>query len=150
MMSKKAKYALRALIALARPRQGATMQIAEIATAEAIPRKFLEQILVDLKKRGLVASKRGAAGGYALLRPAEKITFIEVLRIVDGPVAPLPCLSLTAYRRCDDCASEKSCALRRAFTPIVAAQRAALDSMTIAAAARRSAPHSSFWVRIMS
>lgn len=137
MISKKAKYALRALIALARARPGATLQIAEIAAAEDIPRKFLEQILVDLKNRGLVASKRGAAGGYALLKPADEIAFIDVLRIIDGPVAPLPCLSLTAYNRCDDCVSEKACALRRAFAPIVAAQRAALDGVTIASAARK-------------
>lgn len=132
MISQKAKYALRALLALAR--SGETLQIAEIAESEAIPRKFLEQILLDLKKRGIVASRRGASGGYHLLKDARDIAFIDVLRAIDGPVAPLPCLSLTAYRRCDDCASEKTCALRAAFAPIVDAQRALLDRTTIASA----------------
>ncbi len=139
MISRKAKYALRALIALAQARPGTTLRIAEIAATQNIPRKFLEQILVDLKQHGLVASKRGAAGGYALLRPAEEIRFTDVLRIIDGPVAPLPCLSLTAYRRCDDCVSEARCALRKAFAPVVEAQRAALDGATIAGAARKRA-----------
>lgn len=135
MISQKAKYALRALTALARA--GETLQIAEIADAENIPRKFLEQILLDLKNRGIVASKRGAAGGYALLKPAEEIAFIDVLRAIDGPVAPLPCLSLTAYRRCDDCKSEARCALRNAFAPVIAAQRAHLERATIASALGR-------------
>lgn len=132
MISQKAKYALRALLALARA--GDTLHIAEIAERENIPRKFLEQILLELKKRGLVASRRGAKGGYILLKPARDIAFIDVLRAIDGPVAPLPCLSLTAYRRCDDCVSEKSCDLRSAFAPIIEAQRALLDAATIASA----------------
>ncbi len=133
MISLKAKYALRALFALARADPAAPLQISEIAEQERIPRKFLEQILLELKRRGLVASTRGAKGGYALLRPAKEITFTEVLRIIDGPIAPLPCLSVTAYRRCDDCPSEKSC-LRRAFAEVAEAQRAVLSRTTIAGA----------------
>lgn len=138
MISQKAKYALRALLALAET--GETLQIGEIAARQSIPRKFLEQILLDLKKCGIVASRRGAKGGYHLLKDARDISFIDVLRQIDGPVAPLPCLSLTAYRPCDDCSSEKSCALRAAFAPIVVAQRALLDRATIASAlgARRA------------
>ncbi|MEQ1931150.1 MAG: Rrf2 family transcriptional regulator [Parvularculaceae bacterium] len=144
MISQKAKYAIRALIALAGIEPGETLQIAAIAEAQAIPRKFLEQILLELKRRGLVASRRGAQGGYALLKPAQAISFTEVLRIIDGPIAPLPCLSQTAYRRCEDCPSEASCGVRRAFAAVADAQRNVLDATTIASAAsprRRRAAH---------
>src|SRR5258705_1700960 len=114
MISQRAKYALKALLALARVETSA--MIGDIARQHRIPHKFLEQILLDLKREGLVQSRRGRAGGYALLRPADQITFGEVLRIVDGPIAPLPCLSRTAYRRCADCHSEKSCEVRRVFS----------------------------------
>lgn len=132
MISQKAKYAIRALIALARAEPGEAMQIADIAEDNRIPRKFLEQILLELKRRGFVMSKRGAHGGYALLKPAGEITFTEVLRLIDGPVAPLPCLSQTAYRRCDDCPSETACEIRRAFAAVAEAQREVLNATTIA------------------
>lgn len=133
MISQKAKYALRALIALARAKTpGATLAIADIAAAQRIPRKFLEQILLDLKRHGIVESRRGKAGGYLLRRTPSQITFGEVLRIVDGPMAPLPCLSRTAYRRCADCASEERCELRRVFARVAAATREVLDDTTIA------------------
>ena len=86
MISQKAKYALRALVALARA--GESMMIGEIAAQERIPRKFLEQILLELKRHGIVMSKRGKLGGYELLMPADQITFGQVLRILDGPLAP--------------------------------------------------------------
>ena len=92
MISQKAKYALRALLALA-DLDAVSISAAELAEHERIPRKFLEQILADLKRDGLVQSRRGAAGGYALLKPADTITFGHVLRLIDGPIAPLPCLS---------------------------------------------------------
>lgn len=136
MISQKAKYAIRALIDLAGLRPGESRQIAEIAEAQSIPRKFLEQILLEMKRRGLVSSRRGARGGYELLRPAESINFTEVLRIIDGPIAPLPCLSMTAYRRCPDCVSENTCAVRRAFAAVADAQREVLDATTIASAVR--------------
>lgn len=136
MISQKAKYALRALIELARAEPGEALQIADIAERQRIPRKFLEQILLDLKHRGLVMSKRGAHGGYALLKPAASISFTEVLRLIDGPVAPLPCLSQTAYRRCEDCPSEPACEVRRAFAAVADAERAVLDATSIADAAR--------------
>lgn len=134
MISHKAKYAIRALIALAELGPGETLQIAGIAEAQAIPKKFLEQILLELKRRGLVASRRGAHGGYALLKPAQAITFTEVLRIIDGPIAPLPCLSEIAYRRCEDCLSESACSVRRAFAAVAEAQRDVLSATTIASA----------------
>ena len=100
MISQKAKYALRALIALARARDG-SMGIGQIAAQQKIPRKFLELILLDLKRDGIVASRRGKLGGYELREPAESITFGRVLRLIDGPIALLPCISKIAYRRCN-------------------------------------------------
>lgn len=132
MISQKAKYALRALIALAEAPEGEPVFIADIAETQAIPRKFLEQILLDLKYQGLVVSRRGKMGGYLLLRRAETITFGEVLRIVEGPLAPLPCLSKMAYRKCDDCTAEKACRIRRVFAGVAEATRAVLDGTTIA------------------
>ncbi len=132
MITQKAKYALRALLALAEAEDGAPVFIADIAESQAIPRKFLELILLDLKHHGLVVSRRGKMGGYLLLRRPETITFGEVLRIVDGPLAPLPCLSKMAYRRCEDCTDEKSCRIRRVFAGVAEATREVLDSTTIA------------------
>ena len=133
MISQKAKYALRALIALARSHgTDDTQLISEIAEQQRIPKKFLEQILLDLKHHGIVASRRGKAGGYMLLKSADMITFGEVLRIVDGPIAPLPCLSRMAYRRCEDCREEKSCEVRQVFARVAAATRDVLDGTTIA------------------
>lgn len=133
MISQKAKYALRALVALARLHDGdETQAIPELAERQRIPRKFLEQILLDLKHHGIVASRRGKAGGYMLLRQPSEITFGEILRIVDGPIAPLPCLSRIAYRRCEDCRDEDDCEVRRVFARVADATRRVLDGTTIA------------------
>ncbi len=130
MISQKAKYALRALVALARA--GDSMMIGEIAAQERIPRKFLEQILLELKHHGIVMSKRGKFGGYGLLMSASQITFGQVLRIIDGPIAPLPCLSRIAYRRCADCLTEEECEIRRVFAKVATSAREVLDRTTIA------------------
>ncbi len=141
MISQKAKYALRALIALAREPRNAAMVIGDIAENENIPKKFLEQILLELKRSGLVDSRRGKAGGYILFRPADTISFLDVLRIIDGPIAPLPCLSKTAYRRCVDCPDERKCDIRRALAKVADATRDVLDRTTIADAVKyRAAP----------
>ena len=132
MISQKAKYALRALAALARADSSTPMLIADIAEQQKIPKKFLEQILLDLKHRGLVRSKRGKDGGYLLLKPAQEITFGEILRMIDGPIAPLPCLSQTAYRKCDDCLSEEECEIRHVFARVADVTREVLFSATIA------------------
>ncbi len=133
MISQKAKYALRALVLLARAgADGSAMIIADISEQQNIPRKFLEQILLDLKRHGLLESRRGKNGGYALLKPADMITFGEVLRIIDGPIAPLPCLSKMAYKRCADCQGEANCEVRRVFAGVAEATRAVLDRTTIA------------------
>lgn len=132
MISQRAKYALRALLALCKAPPEASLMIAEISEKQAIPKKFLEQILLDLKRAGIVASRRGRLGGYVLVRPADKLTFGEVLRLIDGPIAPLPCLSKIAYRRCNDCADEATCEIRHVFAGLVKAQREVLDHTTFA------------------
>jgi Rrf2 family protein len=133
MISQKAKYALRALVALAKnDSPGKALLIAEIAEEQRIPKKFLEQILLDLKHHGLVASRRGKSGGYMLLKPADVISFGEVLRIIDGSIAPLPCLSRMAYRRCVDCEGEENCEIRRVLARVAEATRKVLDETTIA------------------
>lgn len=132
MISQKAKYALKAVVALAKIDKGEVLMISEIAEQENIPKKFLEQILLDLKHRGIVSSRRGKSGGYQLLRSPEQVTFGEVLRIVDGPVAPLSCLSKIAYRKCDDCGSEEACEVRRVMARVADATRKVLDETTIA------------------
>ena len=136
MISQKAKYALRALVALCRAPAGEAVMISEIARGQAIPKKFLEQILLELKRSGIVASRRGRQGGYVLLRSPEAVTFGEVLRLIDGPIAPLPCLSKIAYRRCADCTDEASCEIRHVFAQVTQATRAVLDSTTLADAVK--------------
>lgn len=132
MISAQAKYALRALVMLAGVPKGEAMLTAEIAERQNIPKKFLEQILLTLKRAGILQSYRGSRGGYALLKPAREITFAQVLRLIDGPIAPLPCLSLTAYRKCDDCADEALCQIRRVFSEVAEASREVLEAATIA------------------
>jgi Rrf2 family protein len=132
MISQKSKYAFRALIALVRAGPGSTRMISEISREQAIPKKFLEQILLELKRAGIVTSHRGRTGGYALLKAPEEITFGEVLRLIDGPLALLPCLSKIAYRRCEDCRDETNCEIRRVFARVADATRQVLDSTTLA------------------
>ncbi|GGE00890.1 Rrf2 family transcriptional regulator [Aureimonas endophytica] len=131
MISQRSRYALRALLFLARE-GGRSFPVAEIARCQSIPRKFLEQILLELKREGIVDSRRGKAGGYVLQRPADTITFGEVLRLLDGPIAPLPCLSRIAYQRCEDCADEGACEIRRVFARVANSARDILDRTTIA------------------
>lgn len=119
-------------MALARADNEEALLISDIAETYDIPKKFLEQILLALKHHGLVRSKRGKFGGYLLLKRPEEITFGQVLRIVDGPIAPLPCLSKIAYRRCDDCRSESACEIRRVFAVVADATRQILDNSTLA------------------
>ncbi len=132
MITQKAKYALRALTVLAEAAADEPVMISDIAVQQKIPKKFLEQILLDLKHHGVVASRRGKQGGYLLLKPAHMITFGEILRIIDGPIAPLPCLSITAYRKCDDCDGEQTCEIRHVFSRVADATRKVLFSTTIA------------------
>lgn len=137
MLSQKAKYALRALLMLAERPAGEPLQIADIAERQNLPKKFLELILLDLKHHGILHSRRGKNGGYALARAPSEVTFGEVVRIVDGPLASVLCASQTAYRRCADCRDEASCAIRRVFRRVRDATATILDNHTLADAVRR-------------
>ena len=134
MISQKAKYAFKALVVLARQGLGVSLQTDEIAVQAAIPRKFLEQILLQLKASGLVDSRRERAGGYLLVADPATITVSQVLRIVDGPIAPLTCISRTAYSRCKDCPDETHCAVRRLFAETYAATLQRMEKTTLAIA----------------
>lgn len=132
MLSQKARYALRALFVLARSKPESMIGIAEIAGQAGVPRKFLEQILLELKRRGIVYSERGKYGGYALARPPEKIAFAEVIRVIDGPLALTPCASQSFYRRCDDCADETTCAIRKVLLEVRDSTATILESHSLA------------------
>jgi Rrf2 family protein len=131
MLSQKARYALRAMLCLAREKK--PLPIREIAEVERIPRKFLELILLDLKSHGLVLSHRGKTGGYELAKSPDAISFADVLRVIDGPLALAPCASRTAFRRCKDCVSLETCAIRAALLEVRDASAAILESRTLAA-----------------
>lgn len=135
MLSQKARYALHALIVLAQHDGEEPMQIADVAEEARVPRKFLEQILVDLKRRGIVRSQRGRAGGYFIGKPAKEITFADVIRTIDGPLALAPCVSVTAYHKCDDCVDEATCSIRKVLMAARDATADVLESRTIAQAA---------------
>lgn len=130
MISQKSQYALRALLALARANPGEPLRISTIAAFEKIPKKFLEQILLDLKRAGLVASRRGQQGGYLLQKPASEIAVGAVLRVTESAVAPLACLSHA--RRCEDCEEDSMCAVRRVFARVAMASNEILDGTTLA------------------
>ncbi|QYU68818.1 Rrf2 family transcriptional regulator [Leptolyngbya sp. 15MV] len=136
MISNKARYAFRALLAIADSPEGEATTSADIANRHSIPHKFLEQILLDLRKAGILESRRGKSGGYVMLRPADTVSFGEILRLFEGPLAPLPCLSRQSYRRCEDCVSESICSVRREFGRAYDASRHVLDSRTLADALR--------------
>ena len=135
MISKQAKYALRALIGLARAEPGRAVLTADLAKQQRIPKKFLEQILLELKKPGIVRSHRGRSGGYSLGRPAKDISFADVLRVTDGPLALTPCVSVMAYRKCDDCFDEAVCGIRKVMALARDATADVLESRSLASAA---------------
>jgi len=132
MLSQKARYAVHALIVLAEHDGEEPMMIAEVAERARVPRKFLEQILLDLKRRGIVRSVRGRSGGYLLGRDPKDITFADVLRIIDGPIALSPCASATAYTKCNDCFDEKTCAIRKVLLAARDATASVLETRTLA------------------
>ena len=128
----KAKYGLRAMTALAQEYGRGPVLIADLAGKERIPRKFLELILLDLKKKGLLLSKKGKGGGYTLIRPPEMISIGELVRALDGPVGMLPCVSQTAYRRCDECIDEMTCGIRSVMKEVRDKTVEILDGTTLA------------------
>src|SRR5271170_3433762 len=132
MLSHKAKYALKALLVLAKEHGQGPILISDIANRENVPRKFLELILLELKNNGLLQSKKGKGGGYSLARPPELIHVGDVLRIIDGPLAPLPCVSKTAYTRCDECRDERTCGVRLVMKDVRDATARILDATSLA------------------
>ncbi len=134
MLTQRSKYALRAMLMLAAQPPEELLMVSEIADARKVPRKFLEQILLDLKMKGLLQSRRGKSGGYRLAKPADRITFGEIIRITDGPLALIACASLTGYERCEDCEDEKVCAIRKTMRSVRDATAGILDTVTLAEA----------------
>jgi Rrf2 family protein len=140
MLSQRGRYALKAMLDLARVPHRQPRQVSGIAADENIPRKFLEAIMSELRQAGLVESVRGKLGGYRLARPAGLITFGEIMRITDGPLALLPCVSHKFYRRCDDCRDERACALRRVMAVVRREVSDVLDRTTLADAIDGAVP----------
>jgi len=119
MLQKKTKYAIKALLALAKQyKDNKPMRISEIAETENIPRKFLEAIVLDLKHNGIVGSKMGSTGGYYLTKHPEEIMLSNVIRLTGGPIALLPCVSLNFYEPCVECVSEEICGLRNVILEV--------------------------------
>ena len=139
MLSKKSKYAIKALLALADHGMAEPMRIADVAEQESLPQKFLELILLDLRNAGVVQSRKGKGGGYLLARAPEKIMLGQVVRLFDGPLAPVPCASQTAYVKCADCDDEASCGVRLAMKEVRDATAKILDHTSLAAIRRRQA-----------
>lgn len=118
MISKKTKYALNALVHLAHKYEQGPVLISSISLDENIPRKFLEAILLDLKNAGILASKKGKGGGYYLLKRPEDVNLADVMRLFDGPIALLPCVTYKYYQRCEECKDEETCGIRDVFMTV--------------------------------
>ncbi len=131
MLSKKTQYAFRALEMLVKNYEQGPLLISEIARKKKIPLKFLENILLELKKDGVLESKKGKGGGYSLLLKPSKVPVARIIRVVDGPIAMLPCVSLYFYQKCDNC-NEKHCGLHDIMIGVRDAQLAILEKKTLA------------------
>ena len=113
MLSKKTKYGIKALTFIAKQEKGTMVQIATISENENISHKFLESILLTLRKAGILGAKKGKGGGYYLLKPANEIKMTDVIRTLEGPIAMVPCVSLNYYEKCDDCPDEEACSVHK-------------------------------------
>src|SRR5690348_17177933 len=132
MLSRRAKYALKAMISLAADRGDEPLSVTDLAERANVPRAFLEQILSDLKRRNLLVSSRGKQGGFRLARPAADISFADVIRPIDGPLALAPCASRTAYRPCPECGGVKPCELSKTLVAARDATAAVLERTSLA------------------
>jgi Rrf2 family protein len=132
LLSRRTKYGLKALLILAEEAGRGPVLVSELAEREALPRKFLEAILLDLNRHGLVQSKKGKGGGYSLRRAPSEVTFGDAVRALEGPLALVPCVSQTAYQRCADCPDEQVCGVRLAMGEVRDATARILDNMTLA------------------
>ena len=136
------RYALKALLTLAdeaaKPRPEA-LTIEEIARRSGTPKRFLEHILLEVRNAGIIASIRGRSGGYSLIKAPGEVSISELLRTIDGPIAPLPCLSRRAYQRCEACVDEASCRIRKVFAEVFWYYLVIIDSLTLADMLRSAA-----------
>ncbi|NBX04087.1 MAG: Rrf2 family transcriptional regulator [Alphaproteobacteria bacterium] len=140
MLSMKAKYAIRALMVLA-ANEGKMLQSKAIAKEADAPMKFLEAILLELKHHGLVESKRGIFGGYFLAVPAKEVMLGDVIRLIDGMLAPIRCASVTNYQKCEDCTDVESCTIRHMMVDVRNAIASVLDNKTLAEMVKQEAKH---------
>jgi Rrf2 family protein len=141
LLSQKAKYAIKALLVLARAQDDDSLvRAGDISVAEHVPRKFLDLIFFELRRHGLTVGIRGREGGYAPARPAAEISIAAIVRAVDGALTPLRCASVKFYRRCDDCRDEKTCEVRRLMRNVRDAASAILDNTSLAEATGYNTP----------
>ena len=139
MLSKKTKYAINALVYLAREnKDGEPVQISKIAESEHIPRKFLEAILLELRHAGMLNSRKGKTGGYYLQQTPEEINIADVMRLFDGPIALLPCVAYKYYERCEECRDEETCGIRSVFSDVRSETVKMLKQATLAEIIKRS------------
>ena len=132
MLTKKGKYGLKAMVHLAQYPPGQPTPVLDIASSESIPKKFLETILSELRNSGFVHSKMGKGGGYTLARAADTISVGDIVRAIDGPLAPIACASKTRYERCNDCPDEKTCSVRLVMMGAQRALSKVLDNCSLA------------------
>ncbi|MCS0501159.1 RrF2 family transcriptional regulator [Ancylobacter mangrovi] len=143
MLTNKGKYGLKAMLFLAQLEPGTSAMGQEIATANNIPKKFLDAILLELRNAGLLRSKKGPGGGYALSRSAAEINIGHIIRTLDGPLAPISCASKSAYVPCQDCEDLETCAVRRTMSRVRDAMSDILDRMTLAEMVAAACPSAS-------
>ena len=134
MITQKMKYALKALMVLADERvaEARPLRIEEVARRAGVPKRFLEHILLDIRNDGIIASTRGRSGGYVLVKDPAAVSISELLRLIDGPMAPLPCLSRRSYERCADCVDEETCRIRKVFAEVFWSYLLLIESLTLA------------------
>lgn len=132
MLSKKTKYAIRALIALGNNFGKESINISTIAEQQRIPKKFLEQILLEMRNAGFLYSKKGAGGGYSLLKDPKEINLVQVIRLTGGPISQLPCVSINFYHKCEECRDEETCGIRDTFLNVRDATLKVLSETSIA------------------
>ncbi len=132
MLSKKTKYGLKALTYIAKKKCQEPVSISEIAKEEQISQKYLESILLSLKKGGILSSKKGKSGGYYFLKLPEEIAMSKVIRILEGPIAMLPCVSLNFYEKCNDCPDENACSVHKLMIQVRDSTLKVLENNTLA------------------
>ena len=132
MLSKKTKYGLKALTYIANKNCESPVLISEIAASENISRKFLESILLTLRKNGLLGSKKGKGGGYYLIKEPRDISMASIIRCLEGPIAMLPCVSLNFYEKCDDCPDEGTCSVHELMIEVRDSTLKVLENKTLA------------------